>query len=183
MAFGGANRYYFLWHGWMGIEETERTETSAQSGRICPINEDGSDLSIRKDTSYKDNQLRESLKEKKKTLSSGEPDEESVSREPSVPTQGMTTMEDLLQGWRDMCVPEGLPAKRIVTDVLKGKMKARLKEHPTEAFWQTVFDHLCASDFLTGRTTGWRASLDWLMKNTENCVKVYEGGYDNVRKA
>lgn len=172
-----SNLYTLLQPSWGVVQEMDHVVQHVDHGGT------GDGLGVVQEMDLNKTHKEQDPLNKEKTLSSETPDEESVSGQPAVSTEGTTTMEDLLQGWRDLCVPEGLPAKRVITDALKRKIKARLKEHPTEAFWQTVFDRLCASNFLTGRTTGWRASLDWLMKNSDNCVKVYEGGYRNVRKA
>lgn len=47
---------------------------------------------------------------------------------------------------------------------------------------KTVFTKAQKSDFLSGKTKGWKASFDWLMKQ-ENFVKVYEGNYDNQKSS
>ena len=39
------------------------------------------------------------------------------------------------------------------------------------------------SDFLTGKNDrGWKMTLDWLIENDTNWVKVMEGKYDNVKQ-
>lgn len=47
---------------------------------------------------------------------------------------------------------------------------------------KTVFTKAQKSDFLSGKSKGWKASFDWLMKQ-ENFVKVYEGNYDNQKSS
>ena len=178
VAFGGTNRYYFRWHRWMGMEETERKETSAQSGSILPLNPEEDCLPIRKDTAAKDNQLRESPEEKKKTFSSEQPDEESVSGSPSVPGQ-TTTVNSLVRDYNAWLGAMGLPQKLVLSAAFTAKVRSRLREHPEDEFWQTIFERIEDSDFLMGRSSHWRLSLDWLVKNTDNCIKVYEGGYTN----
>ena len=37
-----------------------------------------------------------------------------------------------------------------------------------------------ASDFLKGYNKyGWKATFDWVFKNSENWIKILEGNYDN----
>lgn len=119
----------------------------------------------------------------RKGMPNQEPEPEPEKDTPPSPSPGDVSIENMLEGWENLCVPEGLPTRRLITVALTKKIQARLREHPTEEFWQVVFDKLCQSDFLSGRTGNWRATLDWLVKNPDNCVKVYEGGYANVRQA
>jgi hypothetical protein len=45
-------------------------------------------------------------------------------------------------------------------------------------YWRGFFETVAASDFLSGKTTGFRPSLEWLLK-PENFLKVIEGNYAN----
>ncbi len=72
-----------------------------------------------------------------------------------------------------------LPQPREVTDGRSRKICQRLKSHPTLEFWQDVFTKANQSPFLRGENDrGWKASLDWFVKNDENAVMVLEGKYD-----
>lgn len=44
--------------------------------------------------------------------------------------------------------------------------------------WRDYLFRVKQSDFLTGKTTQWRATFDWLVKPS-NINKVLEGNYDN----
>jgi hypothetical protein len=43
-------------------------------------------------------------------------------------------------------------------------------------------DAIMGSDFLTGKSSSWAVTFDWLIKNDENFVKVLEGNYKNKIK-
>ena len=66
------------------------------------------------------------------------------------------------------------------------KAKDYLKMFPEREFWETVIANMNTSRFLTGQIehNGRRftADIDWLLSKgkdgTENCVKVYEGKYN-----
>ena len=64
------------------------------------------------------------------------------------------------------------------------KIQARLKEHKNLDFWEKVFEKIDGSKFLLGTGNGsWKCTLDWLTANDKNCLKVYEGVYDNASKS
>lgn len=72
-----------------------------------------------------------------------------------------------------------LPKCIKLTDSRKAKIKARLAEHDVETLY-LAFRKAEASDFCKGvNDRGWTASLDWLLQNQTNIVKVLEGKYDN----
>jgi len=59
------------------------------------------------------------------------------------------------------------------------KASARLKEHRSLDFWQQVFTNISTSDFLRGKGNGtWRCTLDFVVANDTNCIKIYEGAYN-----
>ena len=51
------------------------------------------------------------------------------------------------------------------------------------AFWQAVLDKLATEPHFHGQNRdGWKASLDWLVKNDEHPLQVYEGIYDRPKR-
>jgi len=50
----------------------------------------------------------------------------------------------------------------------------------TIQYWRQFFEEVSASHFLCGRTTDFRADLEWLLR-PENFLKVVEGRYDSGR--
>ena len=73
---------------------------------------------------------------------------------------------------------ENLPPIRKLTDVRKRKFIARSKDPDFTNNWQLIIDKISRSRFLTGGN-GWRADIDWILKNSTNYTKVLEGKYDN----
>lgn len=76
------------------------------------------------------------------------------------------------------CAPS-LPQPRQVTNGRMRKVGQRLKTHPSRDFWRDVFSKANQTPFLKGENDrGWKADLDWFVKNDENAVKVLEEKYD-----
>ena len=59
------------------------------------------------------------------------------------------------------------------------KARSRLREHPDQDFWLEVFAAIRASKFLLGTNgkSSWQITLDWLLENDTNAVRVAEGAY------
>ena len=51
-----------------------------------------------------------------------------------------------------------------------------------EKTFESLFEKVEQSDFLTGRNGQWKCSFDWIIKQ-ENIVKILEGNYDNRKSA
>lgn len=72
-----------------------------------------------------------------------------------------------------------------LSDARKAKIRTRLDEMPEGIeTLRTVFRKMEASDFCKGENdSGWKATFDWLIENTNNWLKVIEGNYDNKPQA
>ena len=75
---------------------------------------------------------------------------------------------------------KSFPSVRSLSDARKRAIKARLKTYSLEDF-ETVFKNAEASSFLKGEDGGWKASFDWLTKES-NMLKVLEGNYADKPK-
>ena len=89
-----------------------------------------------------------------------------------------------MQSWNEICGSEGLPVVDVedMTNGRRKKISARLRRQPTVEFWERVFNGVIRSDFLMGRKPSkdhpnWMATIDWLIANDENPLKVVEGAY------
>ena len=72
-----------------------------------------------------------------------------------------------------------LPKVQKISSNREKKIKARLKNIDLNG-WKKVFERCEKSDFCCGvNKNNWTASLDWLISNDNNYVKVLEGRYDN----
>lgn len=93
------------------------------------------------------------------------------------------TPEKLIEGWNTIVAPAGLPKVVELTPKRKQLALARIKEHPTQDYWEQTFSNISTSRLLRGMADkgrghdNWRASFDWVIGNPENPVKVYEGNY------
>lgn len=93
--------------------------------------------------------------------------------------------ERILELYREVCVPAGLPDVRVWNETRQGYLRARWRENPKHQsldFWRRYFEHVTRSRFLTGRTNGsgdkppFVADLEWLVRQN-NFAKVVEGRY------
>lgn len=65
-----------------------------------------------------------------------------------------------------------------LSEVRKGMMRARIKEHGKDAFFNVILSST-KSNFLKGdNKKGWRATFDWMIKPT-NFEKILTGNFDN----
>ncbi len=87
-----------------------------------------------------------------------------------------TPYEKILENFHFYC--KDLPRVRSING-LKPKLKARWKEHPEIEWWEGFFkDDVHSSDFLCGRSSDFRASLDWIL-GPKNMSKILNGQYQN----
>ncbi len=88
------------------------------------------------------------------------------------------SVKDLVDSWNEVFKGR-LP--QVQWPLSKGRHRKcahRLKEHSRLDFWQRVFDNIGESRFLLGNGNGnWTCTLDFLIANDTNCVKVYERSY------
>jgi len=78
-----------------------------------------------------------------------------------------------------------LPGVKVWTAKRKESLKSRWMEDEARQnleFWSKYFRYVATSDFLTGRTGTFQATLEWLV-NSSNFVKVIEGNYENRKAA
>jgi predicted phage replisome organizer len=81
----------------------------------------------------------------------------------------------ILNLYHDTCI--SLPKVIALNSMRKKKLQARLKEHPEIEFWKDVFNKVESSDFLTGKSSNWKANFDWIFTNDTNYIKIMEGCY------
>ena len=78
--------------------------------------------------------------------------------------------------WNALSV--NLPKVISVSEKRKKQEKLRLSERTIEK-WKEVFEKINSSEFCKGNNnTGWKATYDWIISNTDNSLKVLEGKYD-----
>jgi len=94
------------------------------------------------------------------------------------------TIPEIIEAWRRICVPRGAADIREMTNSRVGKLRARIREHPTFAWWDELFTRITRSSFLFGSGNhAWKINLDWLIENDKNAVKILEGRYDDQGQA
>ena len=85
---------------------------------------------------------------------------------------------EVLELYRTVCC--SFPQIMQITCRRKEKIMRRLAEMGGITILAQVFQKMEASDFLKGNNrTGWKATFDWVFKNSDNWMKILEGNYDN----
>jgi predicted phage replisome organizer len=142
---------------------------------------------------YMRNYMNE-YREKQKALTAGKPscktnsktnsktnvseaDKESE-RESDIKNKIHIDCQQIVDLYHSIC--KSFPSVRSLSDARKKAIKARLKTYTLDDF-RTVFENAEASSFLKGVDGGWKASFDWLIKES-NMLKVLEGNYADKPK-
>lgn len=86
-------------------------------------------------------------------------------------------VDKVIEEYNRIC--KSLPKCVRATKKRRDKIATRLKEYTVEDFI-TAFEMSERSEFLSGRRTKWKASLDWFIQNEDNLAKVLEGRYDEA---
>ena len=94
------------------------------------------------------------------------------------------SIQDLTNGWNEIvATEEGFKKVAKLTEDRKKRIRARLKAHPELDFWNSVLNKIPRVPFLAGKNDRkWRADFDFLIKNDENALKIYEGKYDAEKR-
>ena len=77
--------------------------------------------------------------------------------------------------YHEIC--KSFPIVRNLSDARKRAIQNLLKSYTLEDF-RTVFQNAESSSFLNGKSGKWKASFDWLLKES-NFLKVLEGNYED----
>jgi len=88
---------------------------------------------------------------------------------------------DFVQYWNSK---KKLKEIRVLSDTRRTKLNIRFKDPVFLENWKTVVDKIAESRFCCGENERkWTATLEWLISNDTNYVKVLEGKYDNRTKS
>lgn len=96
---------------------------------------------------------------------------------------------ELVALWNERAHP-GMPRVRDLTETRRRQARSRLREHPDPRWWVEVIDAANASPLCRGEARPapgagkpWRCTLDFLLANDTNALKVLEGAYGDDRAA
>lgn len=87
-------------------------------------------------------------------------------------------LQSVVDLYHAICI--SYPRIRSLSEPRKKAIKARLKSYSLDDF-RTLFQNAEESSFLKGVDGGWKASFDWLIKES-NMLKVLEGNYTDKPK-
>lgn len=95
----------------------------------------------------------------------------------------------LVDLWNELAHP-AMPRVRDLTGGRRRKIETRLREHPDPGWWREVIEAANASPHCRGESKPaaganrpWRCTLDFLVDNDTNALKVLEGVYGDDREA
>lgn len=96
--------------------------------------------------------------------------------------EDLITCDEIVQGWNTICAVKGFPKVSTLTPDRRSKVNTRLRTHKEVEFWNKVFNKIVQTPFLMGKNDmKWKPTFDWLFKNDENSIKIYEGNYEKER--
>ena len=134
-------------------------------------------LRIPKIAEIKDNYTKDLQASGKKLSLEVEVEEEEEGEEDSKPKKPRLPVQEFFNSWNK---GQGISRAKELTKGRREKIKLRLQERSLD-HWKNIFSLITASDFCKGRNDrGWKASLDWIIANEDNAVKVLEGKYANT---
>jgi hypothetical protein len=89
-------------------------------------------------------------------------------------------LEKIVSLYHESC--KELPRISSLTHTRRFLLQKRWKEHPDLDFWQSFFERVNQSDWLSGRIEGrnntvFRTNLEWMLKE-DNFTRIIEGFYD-----
>lgn len=114
------------------------------------------------------------------TLGNATEEERESERESDIKNKIHIDCQQVVDLYHSIC--KSFPSVRSLSDARKKAIKARLKSYTIDDF-RKVFENAEASSFLKGVDGGWKASFDWLIKES-NMLKVLEGNYaDKPRRS
>lgn len=82
------------------------------------------------------------------------------------------------EAYNDMAQKNGIPICQMHSTSRIQALNARLKECGGLDGWKSALEITAASDFLTGRKTGFKANIDFILQKS-NFTKIMEGNYNN----
>lgn len=85
------------------------------------------------------------------------------------------TCEDLFNLYKSICINFSQP--RELDEKRKKQATKRLEKRPQKEFWLKVFQNAEKSKFMRSSSF---FTFDWVIKNDNNPLKVYEGNYNRV---
>ncbi len=112
------------------------------------------------------------------TLGNATEEERESERESDIKNKIHIDCQQVVDLYHSIC--KSFPSVRSLSDARKKAIKARLKTYTIDDF-RKVFENAEASSFLKGVDGGWKASFDWLIKES-NMLKVLEGNYADKPK-
>ncbi|OGC36386.1 hypothetical protein A3J90_08405 [candidate division WOR-1 bacterium RIFOXYC2_FULL_37_10] len=86
---------------------------------------------------------------------------------------------EIVDKWNKAMQGTGIPIIYDLSETREKKLRARLSEPKFEESFDELIKKIKSSEFLLGKTGGWKASFDWVIENDTNYLKVLEGKYSS----
>ena len=123
-------------------------------------------------------QAEEDIEEDKEIEEEIEEEIDNISPGVEPPPEPKINCEEIINLFNTIC--KSFPQVRKLTDARRQMIRTRLRKYTVDDF-KTVFENAQASSFLRGDEGGWKATFDWLIKES-SMVKVLEGNYADKPK-
>lgn len=94
---------------------------------------------------------------------------------PSMEPSNKEYIKEWFQKFTEMALANGLPKPRSLTPQREKQIALRIKEDQGE---KDIITEIPLSDWLTGKTVSWSATLDWVLKKN-NWNRILEGEFRN----
>jgi hypothetical protein len=141
-----------------------------------------------KDNKEEQTETNKNKQEQKKTKSDfvtykeKEKEKEKEEEKEKVKEKVYNSLADAVRAFNSQ-LSEKLPMVVTFNEKRKQKLATRWEEfqkvgEPQEV-WQKLIEIIKNSKFLLGEAGDWKCSFDWLVENSTNWLKVYEGHYNN----
>lgn len=95
-------------------------------------------------------------------------------------TAAQGEVKEAFDCWNLVAAEHGLSRAEKLTDARKRSIRQRIADAGGLEGWKAALDRIGSSSFLTGRKTGFRADLDFILQ-AKSFTKLIEGAYDDVK--
>jgi len=153
------------------VEPPNQSENQTSTGmKIIPVEPNQSEIHTRTGTKFEPELVRNSDPNVSSTESINE--SEDIDLFGQAEPKEEITPEGFLEHWNTF---DRLPTVRAFSKERRDKLAARAKEQTFKTHWREIVRKLAGSAFHTGNNDrGWRASVDWILKNDTNYLKILE---------
>ncbi len=117
-------------------------------------------------------------KKYKKTQNNPSGSKNNPNQEPRTKNQEPLEIDMAISHWNNVAEKVGWAKVKKLTSSRKSKLPNRIKDAGGLGKWKGVIQQAAKSDFLTGKSSNWKATFDFFLSES-SFAKVLEGNYQN----